>query len=167
MLLLIFFGFLSSGCYAGITVTVVDAETGEPIEGAVIMVEWTKLEGMIGLTNTKSYKVVEVLTNKKGKARISGVYSPSPDLRSFLVYKKGYVAWSYDYIFPDYKKRTDFKWNSRVIKLERFKPEYSYNKHTSFISSTISAGSDKKLIYEALDWEEKKAFEERRKTWKK
>ncbi|MBI5748930.1 MAG: hypothetical protein HZA00_07370, partial [Nitrospinae bacterium] len=67
--------FLTTGCYAEITGTIVDAETGEPIEGAVVLVEWTKTKGL-GLTYTQSYQVVEVITDKDGKATVSGVFSP-------------------------------------------------------------------------------------------
>jgi hypothetical protein len=48
------------------TGTVQDAETGAPIEGAVVFVEWTKTKGLPGLTSTKVYKIVEVETDKDG-----------------------------------------------------------------------------------------------------
>ena len=148
---------------------VVDAETGEPIEGAVIMAEWTTTEGLPGLTHTESYKVVEVVTGKNGWTWISGAYKPSAQLGSLVVYKKGYVAWSKDSIFPDYKKRKNFTWCCfyKVFKLEQFKPEYSYVDHTSFIRSAISSYSiEKKLIIDAYHWENKEASEERDNYWK-
>jgi len=55
-----------SGCYPEMTGTVQDAETGAPIEGAVVFVEWTKTKGLPGLTSTKVYKIVEVETDKDG-----------------------------------------------------------------------------------------------------
>jgi len=154
--------FLSTGCYREITGTVVDAETGKPIEGAVILVEWTKTKGF-GLTHTESYKVVEVLTDKEGKATISGTFSPFVNPPYVTVYKKNYVAWSSRIIFPDRINRTDFKWkNNYVFRLEHFKAEYSYIEHTSFIRSAIASGrGDKKVIYEAFGWERKKASKER------
>lgn len=119
-----------TGCYAEITGTVVDAETGKPIEGAVVLVEWTKTHGF-GHTYTESYKVVEAITDKDGKATIAGTFSPTVNVPHVTVYKKGYVAWNNEMIFPDYKKRTDFKWkNGYVFRLERFKPEYTYDMHT-------------------------------------
>lgn len=165
--LLISILFLLTGCYATISGTVIDAETEKPIEGAVILAEWTKTKG-IGHTSTESYKVVETLTDKDGKATIEGVFSLFANYPAVTVYKKGYVAWNSAYIFPDYKKRTDFKWNNGyVFRLERFKPEYTYTDHTFFIHDSINdslPGNEKKLIRDATRWEELKAFEERRKA---
>ncbi|MEE9911510.1 MAG: carboxypeptidase-like regulatory domain-containing protein [Deltaproteobacteria bacterium] len=158
---------LVAGCDETITGFVVDAETGKPIEGAVILVEWTKVKGLPGLTHTESYKVVEVITDKEGKASIEGVVGLFVDLPRVTVYKKGYVAWNNEYIFPDWEKRTDFKWeNNYVFKLEKFKLEYSYDKHTFFLHTSIldsTATEKKQLIQKAYDWEEYKSLEERRK----
>ena len=101
---------LNSGCYANMSGTVIDAETGKPIEGAVVLVEWTKAEGVPGLTSTKSYKVVEAVTDKDGKFTVENVKKILIDPPDVTVYKKGYVAWNNEYIFPDYRKREDFKW---------------------------------------------------------
>jgi len=35
-----------SGCYFPISGQVIDAETLQPIEGAVVLVEWTKVRGL-------------------------------------------------------------------------------------------------------------------------
>ncbi|HDH05384.1 MAG TPA: carboxypeptidase regulatory-like domain-containing protein [Nitrospirae bacterium] len=153
---------LLTSCNGTITVKVVDEETGEPIEGAVVMVEWTITKG-IGLTHTDSYKVVEVVTDKEGKAEMSGVYNPFADLSSVAVYKKGYVLWSNNDVFKGSRMLTNFEWkNNYTFKLNRFKPEYSYIEHTSFISrSTGTAHGDKKLLDEAYYWEELEASKER------
>ncbi len=159
---------LLASCYGPIKGQVIDAETGEPIEGAVIMVEWTKTEGF-GLTHTESYKVVEVLTDKNGMAEIDGVDAIFVDLVRVAVYKKGYVLWSNNNVFKGSRTLTSFEWkDSYVFKLNRFKPEYSYNEHTMFIHSAIGSGLGKKIVIEeAYSWEEDKAFEERRKSWNK
>lgn len=159
--------FFMTGCNAEITGTVVDAETGQPIEGAVILVEWTKTHGF-GDTSTESYKVVEVLTDKDGKAIISGTFSPTVNRPHVTVYKKGYVAWNNEYIFPDYKKRTDFSWsNGYVFRLEKFKDSYSYDDHRAFVENAINTGlgtKNKGLFLKLFrETEEEKAFEERKK----
>ena len=155
---------MSTGCYAGIRGTVVDAETAAPIEGAVVLVEWWKTKGLPGMTISEVYKVQEALTDKEGKVDIEGVGNPFIDLAGLTIYKKGYVAWSNMYIFPSRKNREDFKWrNNYIFKLERFKPEYTYIDHTRFIHLSIHAGkaSGKKALMErAYEWEEKKAGEE-------
>jgi len=159
--------FLTTGCYATITGAVVNAETGEPVEGAVVLVEWTVTKGL-GLTYTKSHEVIEVITDKDGKATISGVFNPFVNPPHVTIYKKGYVAWNNEYIFPDYKHREDFKWKDGVVvRMERFKEGYSYNDHISFIHDAIRLGlGEKKLILKAIDWEEEKAFKEREKRFK-
>jgi len=159
--------FLGGGCYAEITGIVIDAETGQPIEGAVVLVEWTKTKGMPGMTYHESYKVIEVLTDREGRVTISGVINPLVDPPDVTIYKKGYVAWNNLFIFPDYRKRKDFKWqNNYVFKLEKFKPEYTYSAHTLFIHGAMLSGmanEKKRLMNHAIEWEEYKASEERQK----
>lgn len=147
---------------SGISGTVVDAETGKPIEGAVVLVEWTRQCG-IGDKHTESIKVVENITDKSGKFRISGTLSPLVHSRNLTIYKKGYVAWSSRIIFPDYRNRTDFRWDDYyTFRLEHFKSEYSYVDHTAFISSAINSTiGNKKIITEAYYWEEMEASKER------
>ena len=155
------------GCYATITGTVVDAETGQPIEGAVVLAEWSITKGL-GLTYSKSYEVVEAVTDKEGKVTVSGLFNPLVNHPSVTVYRKGYVAWNNQYIFPDRKRRVDFKWsNDCVFRLEKFRPEYSHIKHVNFIDDTIfsyTANERKLLIIKAYEWERKKASEERMKN---
>lgn len=161
--LAILFLFMMAGCEGEITGIVVDAETGQPIEGAVVLVNWSKTYGL-GLTYSKTHEVFEALTDKDGKVTISGVYDPLVNPPSLTVYKKGYVAWNNEFIFPEWKRRTDFKWvNNYVFKLEKFKTEYSYDKHTDFIASSIRVGASEKKqkMFNAIRWEQLKASEER------
>ncbi len=153
-------------CYAEMTGTVVDAETGIPIEGAVVLVEWTVTKGMPGMMVTESYKVIEAITDKEGRVYISGVFNPSVKPPHVTVYKAGYVAWNNEFIFPDYKKRADFEWQKDYIfKLEKFRPEYTHDAHTMFIHGAIRLGwDDKKLMINAIEEEENLAAEERRKN---
>lgn len=165
ILIVLCFLMMSTGCDETITGRVVDAQTGQPIEGAVILVEWTKTGGLPGMTHTKSYKVVEVVTDREGKATIEGVTSLSASSPRVTVYKKGYVAWNNLHIFPDYERRTDFKWkNNYVFKLEKFRPEYGYVEHTGFIGFAISSNiamNLKQKMFDAYKWEHEKSSEER------
>lgn len=127
----------STGCYASMTGKVVDAETGKPIEGAILLVEWLKGHG-IGLTYQTSAKAVEVFSDKDGIVKIPGYFNPFVEGPFITIYKPGYVAWNNHWIFPGYKKREDFNWKDNyVFCLERFKEGYSYVKHHGFISSCI------------------------------
>ena len=154
------------GCYATITGTVVDGDTGQPIEGAVVLAEWSITKGL-GLTYSKSHEVVEAVTDKEGKVTISGLFNPFVNHPSLTVYRKGYVAWNNQYIFPDRKRRLDFKWsNDYVFRLEKFRPEYSYLAHVNFLDDAIfsyTAGEKKQSMTKAYEWERKRANEERMK----
>ncbi len=136
---------LSTSCSAGMTGTVVDAETGKPIEGAVVHVEWTKTKGIPGLTYRETYKIAEAVTDKEGNFSISKFLRPPVNPPTVVVYKRGYVAWRNDFIFPDYRRREDFKWtNNIVVKLEHFK-KYSHSQHISFIRTSLSLTTSSKL----------------------
>lgn len=149
-----------SGCYAGITGRVIDAETQHPIEGAIVLVEWTKTEGY-PFSATKSIKAVEVISDKNGTVDLPGIADPFVNLPHVTVYKQGYVAWNNQFIFPGYKERTDFKWsNDYVFQLEIFKSEYSHNKHYSFITNVINKENnsmDKINIINSIEFERQKA----------
>jgi hypothetical protein len=163
-IILIALMLLANGCQGSMTGIVVDAETGKPIEGAVVLVEWTKTSGL-GLKSTSSYKVVEVLTDKEGRFSVSGVFNPFVDEPDLTIYKKGYVAWNNQIIFPDYRNREGFEWkDGYVFELEKFKASYSYNDHVSFISSVAdpSRASKKKITFKKhYLWELKEASRER------
>lgn len=142
----------SSGCYLPISGRVVDAETNAPIEGAVVLVEWTKTHG-IGDHSTESYKVVEVVSDKEGKIKIEGCYSPTVNPPDVTIYKEGYVAWNSKYVFPNYAKKNDFTWkHGYTFKIENFKQGYSFIKHQSFIdvAASLSSESSKKKIHKSL-----------------
>ena len=164
--LIIFLLFGTIGCYATITGTVVDPETGEPIEGAIVLVEWTKTKGF-GLTYTESYKVIEAVTDKEGKATVSGVFNPMVNPPDITIYKKGYVAWNNEFIFPDQKKRKDFNWqNGYVFRMERFKNNYSFIDNKCLIDGKAHLFMEtekKKLFIKAYDeWERAQVIKERR-----
>jgi hypothetical protein len=148
---------------------VVDAETGRPIEGAVLLAEWTEVKELPGHCYSDNCKIMEAITDREGNAAIEELIHPLSGITVFApritVYKKGYVAWNSEYIFPGRKKRTDFKWgNNYIFKLEKFKPGYSYDNHISFIQEAHNFGlssGKKQLIKKAYEWEEHKALEER------
>jgi hypothetical protein len=139
-----------TGCYLPMSGRVIDAETQQPIEGAVVLVEWTKTHGL-GEHWTESYKVAEVVSDKDGKVSLPGCYSPFVRPPDVTIYKKGYVAWNNYYIFPNYVHRTDFEWGSGyVFKMKKFLDTYSYLKHSSFVEGAAHLGlaDDEKKVFE-------------------
>jgi hypothetical protein len=123
-----------------ITGKIVDAETGKPIAGAILLVEWMKVHGF-GSTYHTSEKVVEIFSDKDGIVKIPGYNDSSVENPSITVYKPGYVAWSNQWIFPSDINRTDFEWkNGYVFRLEKFKEGYSYIEHGSFVDLCINIG---------------------------
>lgn len=158
--------FATSGCYLPMTGTVVDAETNQPIEGAVLLVEWTKTN-VRGPADpyTTSYKVAEAVSDKNGKVKMPGCWCPFANEPDVTVYKKGYVAWNNKFIFPDYKKRKDFRWGGDAFRLERFKEEHSHEKHVSYIRSVIHSAlfsMVKDRFNTAYDWEIDFGLDERK-----
>ena len=135
--MLIAVSFLTS-CYLPISGKVIDADTQQPIEGAVVLVEWNEQHGF-GLTYHTVYKTAETETNKEGKFSLPGAYSLFVDQPYLVIYKSGYVAWRNDDIFPDYEKRSNGdRWrHNSVYKLEKFKDEYSLFKHSMFMDTGI------------------------------
>ena len=164
-LLLLLILLFTSGCYATLKGKVIDGETGEPIEGAVAMAEWTKTKG-IGNTYTVSARVVETMSDKEGTIEISGCWCPFTDKPDLTIYKKGYVAWNSRIIFPHRKKREGFEWrDDQVFSLEKFGEGYLYNEHLSFIRSSINSTigyEKKKIIIKAFEWETDMKLKERR-----
>lgn len=143
---------------------VIDAETGKPIEGAVVLVEWTKTKGF-GLTYTESYKAAEAVSDKEGKFTLPGCYSPFVNEPNVTIYKKGYVAWSSRWIFPDYRNMENITWkNEYVVKMQRFSENESHDKHEDFIMSSINSSlniESKKILFDAFEWERELALQER------
>lgn len=169
LILLLFISLLCvNGCSAyseGMSGAVVDAETSKPIEGAVVLVEWTKKHGIGGFYNTESVKVQEVLTDRDGRFSVSGFSDWSVESPDVTVYKKGYVCWNNKHIFPDYRQRSDFKWMSNyTVSLVKFKDKDSYNDHVTFTRGSVKTSVNlaaKKMIYHAFEWETDLARQER------
>ena len=143
---------ISAGCDTEMTGTVVDAETGQPIEGAVVLVEWTVTKGLPGMRSTERYKVVEGMSNRSGKIILELISDLFVNQPRVTIYKKGYVAWNSDYTFPDWKKRDHFQWVDGItIRLEPFEAGYTRSDHVYFLHNVTHWG---KKMNEAFRWEE-------------
>jgi len=147
---------------------VVDAETGKSIEEAAVFIHWSKMgSGSPGLAGSVHVEVAEDLTDAEGFFKIPKYSTMFKDY-DIAVYKKGYVCWSSRKIFPTFEERKYFDLkDGMVIKLEKFKEEYSKVRHAYF--TTISATWSRGVFREAIKEEEKlrrKATKKKRKRRK-
>jgi hypothetical protein len=127
-IILLTFLLLCSGCYSGISGKVVDGVNGKPLEGAVVLAQWTKTHGFPGLISHTVYKIEETETDKEGVFSIAGVYNLFVDPPEMVIYKKGYVPWrnDMDFMNPTWKHYEKNKWqNNFTYKLAPWKEEYS------------------------------------------
>jgi len=147
---------------------VVDAETGKPLEKAAIYIYWSKRgPGPPGLAGYVDVEVSEDLTDDKGLFKVPK-YSTLFKNYTMAIYKKGYVCWSSNKIFPSYVRRKNFRLkNGMVIRLEPIKEEYSKEKHASFtLDSSVnrkSPGLFEAAIKSEMELERKMLRRNRRK----
>lgn len=113
--------------FFGATATIVDDETGEPIEGAIALAQWMKYSYMRNpLEGGTHYltKAKETTSNKKGKIYISGYWSliPFTGTPHLTVYKPGYALWNSDKDIIPVKNPPSKGFNrfTRVVRLVKF-----------------------------------------------
>jgi len=134
-----------------ITGQVVDAETGQPIENAAVFIYWSKVgEGPPGLAGWVDVEKAETLTNSEGYFKIPK-YSTWLKSYELAIYRQGYVCWDSKKIFPTWEDRKDFKLkNKMVIKLEKFKEEYSREEHARFTIFSSIAAHEQGVFHDAI-----------------
>lgn len=122
MKMLISFSFIllttccSCSYYPDITGKVVDNETGQPIEGAVVVAQRTKPRGMSGLLPHELHRIIETLTDKDGMFFLSGTSGFLLERPIMIIYKDKYVPWRNDAVFP----------SSDIVKNQAWKNNQTY-----------------------------------------
>ena len=148
----------NNSCLAGIfsiSGTVVDAENGEPVEGAVVVFEWSQAKGVIGMTHTDTYKIVETVTDKNGKFSVPRVLNPLVSAPYFVIYKKGYYCWRTEWDPMTDTKRNDFKLRSNLTyEMNRYIPGKYLHKHSTAPCFT-GINEVTPSLDEAILWERK------------
>ena len=133
---IIFFRFPLTYSAKPIAGQVVDADTGQPLEGAIVIAIWELYTGFNYENDILAGQlhVAEVLTDKAGYYHIEGwgpEWRPSKKYLShnaplLVVFKEGYDFFargnSYESIFKDtrYKWIQESSWNRETIKLKKF-----------------------------------------------
>ena len=141
-----------SGCYSGISGKVVDGVTGEPIEGALVLAQWTKTHGLPGLRYHDLFKIAETLTDKGGLFSLSGTSDPSVEPPQMIIYKEGYIPWRNDAIFPSSDIVKDNEWKDNVTyKLDILTNKFTYVQLYDFLDySIIGLGLKESSIFSDL-----------------
>jgi len=165
-----------------VTGQVVDAETGAPIENAVATIKWLESgPGPPGLAGTATTEEAEDVSDARGRFKLP-IYASLLGVQEFrmTVYKKGYICWSSDHIFPkDYvwsgneqifpsmKRRTDFiPKDGIIIRMEPLKEYHSKEMHAVF-TTRIGALVGTRIFYNAIKEEMELSAEWARKNREK
>lgn len=107
---------------------VVDADTMEPIEGAVVLVEWYKRR----MTSPVFYDAEEVLTDSKGQFYIPKKWSWSPWTNlvldsSIIIFKAGYGHVDLSSYRPDLTELAEQLKKYTPEEIKRMGPEWYFN----------------------------------------
>ena len=117
---------------------VVDGETDHPLAGVVVAGAWAFERG-IGLQGPAAALEAVAETGADGRYRLKIPEDlPRGDgvrLRRFtlIAYRRGYVAWRSDSIFPTGEPRTDFAQRGTRVHLEKWQSSMSHFRHLAFL----------------------------------
>jgi len=157
----------SSACARSlITARIVDSETGESIKEAIVAYSWYREKLIVpGLpTEEVTIEAGEEISGDDGALKIPKYLSLRYNLR-MVAYKQGYVCWSNLYIFPTWEKRQDFQLeDGMIIHLERFKENFSKEKHVNFFGGMRTGLTEGSRLSEAFRQERILLQSKQRKT---
>ena len=134
--------FAACGMHHNIKGQVIDAQTKEPVEGAVVAINWIRYKiAPPGYPTPKErYGITEDITDALG-----GFTIPKYTIGTHFmgIYKPGYVCWGSDMIFNQQGKDEDemfvHRWvkvkNGMVIELEQKGKNFPEVKHASFVQT--------------------------------
>lgn len=120
---------------------VVDGGTGKPISGALVYASWEFVRG-IGFVVPAGAETWVGRTDPDGRYTVPSLGSlPAGLTRAvanfrLVVYRRGYVAYRSDRIFPGDLQRLDFHQLDNVASLERWSPELSHEEHLVFLGGS-------------------------------
>lgn len=124
---------------------VIDAETGKPIEGVIVLAHWQLKGGFEGGTPVNELKILESVTDKGGRysfpawgpkfALMGQLRSASPEI---LMFKRGYKFQRLNNNWYRDRDTSTSDWNKKTVKLEPFAGTLEqYAQHLSSLSSDL------------------------------
>lgn len=129
------------GPYSG---TVIDSQTGEPIEGASVLVYWTKGVPYVFKMRSEVIAAKLLYTDRKGTYHISR-FLPNLGLQGVLestniiIYQPGYQAYTIrtSHDSPYEKPDSTLKEKDNIVKLDRIPPNFSHKEHYEKIDHAL------------------------------
>jgi hypothetical protein len=115
---------------------VVEAETGKPVDGAVVYATWTLRAGY-GMTLPAGHREHITNTDARGMYEVPAIEEPGGGVRitdfHMVIYKRGFVAYRSDRRFPDLGPRRDFAQVGNEVALTRWRSELSHAHHLRYV----------------------------------
>lgn len=149
--------FRFDGPYEG---KVIDAETGKPIEGAVVLGVWNRIHSNVAGWNTEFFDAVETVTDKDGNFYVRGLgplFMSNIDDMNMVIFKVGYehLACSWKSLKIDYYLKGIIKWevNKAIIPLNKWTREQRLHRFGDY--SVQIPNNRKKLLIKEIEKEEK------------
>jgi hypothetical protein len=115
---------------------VVEAETGEPVSGAVVYATWTLRKGY-GMTLPAGHREHITSTDERGLYEVPALDEPGGGVRitdfALVIYKRGYIAYRSDRRFSDLGPRRDFAQIGNEVELARWRDQLSHVHHLRYV----------------------------------
>ena len=141
---------------------VYDADTGEPIKGAQIWAEWWYVTQFFGQTGSKTQKKATAETDINGYYQMPVVRwrkGLDNDMRlDFIIYKKGYIAYSEDGGFKGTYSDHEFKNRDNKVYLKKWDLGDDRFLHREHIHFMIIAYGCRDVYDKPDDYKETKKF---------
>ncbi|MDH3347756.1 MAG: hypothetical protein OEM02_06615 [Desulfobulbaceae bacterium] len=147
-IILIFFLFFTSGCARpGITIRILDRQTGQPIEDAAVLAWWNQTDYLGGVPCKHSCYIVEGRTDSSGMYSIIANEENRNRFPRVKIYKPNYVGWSdrWTYVgatrnvntIGDQIQNYNTVSSDRDIYLEPWRNEYDQDDHLFFLTQNM------------------------------
>ena len=139
---------------------VVDAETGKPLEGVIIVAHWELKGGLEGGIPIAELQILETVTDANGRYFFPAwgptVIPPTGylggDSPGLMLFKSGYRSRGFSNLYSETYGTSTFFYNKKTLKLERFRgTPAEYAEHLSSLSSSLEKVGYR-VGYESGDW---------------